>query len=96
MFLQVIDSCIRKPTQSPACPCSVEATHKFVIPDLFKSNNISVTLRSYPLFDPRDGETVGLRTGSYYPLGIIGTVPRAYDILGPTKEWKGEKIKINN
>jgi hypothetical protein len=31
--------------------------------------------------------------GPYYPLGTIGTVPKAYDILEPTKEWKGEKIK---
>jgi hypothetical protein len=30
----------------------------------------------------------------YYPLGTIFTVPRAYDILGPTKEWKGEQIKV--
>jgi hypothetical protein len=30
--------------------------------------------------------------GPYYPLGIIGTVPRAYDFLGLTKEWKGEKL----
>jgi hypothetical protein len=29
-------------------------------------------------------------TGPYYPLG---TVPRAYDILGPTNEWKEEKLK---
>jgi hypothetical protein len=34
------------------------------------------------------------RTAPCYPLGSIGTVPRAYDILGPTKEWKGEQIKI--
>jgi hypothetical protein len=26
--------------------------------------------------------------GPYYPLGTIGTVPRAYYILRPTKEWK--------
>jgi hypothetical protein len=32
-------------------------------------------------------------TGLYYSLGTIGTVPRAYDILGPTKDWKGEKYK---
>jgi hypothetical protein len=32
--------------------------------------------------------------GPYYPLGTIGTVPRAYGILRPTKEKKGEKIKI--
>jgi hypothetical protein len=31
--------------------------------------------------------------GPYYPLGIIGTVPKAYDILRPTKEWEGEKCK---
>jgi hypothetical protein len=30
-----------------------------------------------------------LEPGPDYPLGTIGTVPRAY------KEWKGEKIKIN-
>jgi hypothetical protein len=32
--------------------------------------------------------------GPYYVLGIIGTVPRAYDILRSTMEWKGEKIEI--
>jgi hypothetical protein len=35
----------------------------------------------------------GCGTSLYYPIGSIGTVPRAYDILGPTKEYKGEKIK---
>jgi hypothetical protein len=25
-------------------------------------------------------------TAPYYPLGTVGTVPRAYDILGPTEE----------
>jgi hypothetical protein len=25
--------------------------------------------------------------------GNTGTVPRAYDIFRPTKQWKGEKIK---
>jgi hypothetical protein len=28
-----------------------------------------------------------ITTGPHYPLG---TLPRAYDILGPTKKWKGE------
>jgi hypothetical protein len=32
--------------------------------------------------------------GPCYPLGTISTVPSAYDILGPMREWKGEKIKI--
>jgi hypothetical protein len=32
------------------------------------------------------------RSGPNYPLGTIGTVPTTF--LGPTKEWKGEKIKI--
>jgi hypothetical protein len=30
------------------------------------------------------------KPGPYYPQGTIGTVPRAYDIFRPTKEWKGE------
>jgi hypothetical protein len=30
----------------------------------------------------------------YYPLGTISTAPRAYSILGPKKEWKGEQIQI--
>jgi hypothetical protein len=34
--------------------------------------------------------------GPCYPLGTISTVPSAYDILGPMREWKGEKIKIKN
>jgi hypothetical protein len=34
-----------------------------------------------------------VQAGPYYPLGSTGTAPRAY-ILGPTKEWKGENIKI--
>jgi hypothetical protein len=29
-----------------------------------------------------------LSSGPYYPLVTIGNVPRAYDILGPMKEWK--------
>jgi hypothetical protein len=29
--------------------------------------------------------------GPRYPLVTIGTVPRAYNILGPTKEWKGKQ-----
>jgi hypothetical protein len=37
---------------------------------------------------------INTTVGPYYPLGTIDTVPRAYDILGPTKEWKREKIKI--
>jgi hypothetical protein len=28
--------------------------------------------------------------GLHYPLGTIRTLPRAYDILGPVKEYKGE------
>jgi hypothetical protein len=35
-----------------------------------------------------------LISGPYYPLRTIGTVPRAYDIFRPKKEWKGEKIKL--
>jgi hypothetical protein len=37
---------------------------------------------------------IPLSPGPYYPLGTIDTIPRAYDILGPTKKWKGEQIKI--
>jgi hypothetical protein len=36
--------------------------------------------------------SLDIPAGQYYPLGTIGTVPRAYDILGPTKEWKKMKI----
>jgi hypothetical protein len=32
-------------------------------------------------------------SGPYYPLDTVGSVPRTYNILGPAKEWKGEKIK---
>jgi hypothetical protein len=32
-----------------------------------------------------------LISGPYYPLR---TVPRAYDIFRPKKEWKGENIKL--
>jgi hypothetical protein len=38
-------------------------------------------------------------SGTYYPVGTTGTVPRAYDIFRPTKEWKGEfntKFKFRN
>jgi hypothetical protein len=31
--------------------------------------------------------------GPYCPLSTIGTVPRVYDILGPTKACKAEKYK---
>jgi hypothetical protein len=31
------------------------------------------------------------RPGPYYPLGIIGTVPRAYDIFRAYEEMDGEK-----
>jgi hypothetical protein len=33
-------------------------------------------------------------SGSYYPLGAIGTVPRAYDIFEAYGGMKGSKIKI--
>jgi hypothetical protein len=39
-------------------------------------------------------EPFSFAAGPYYLLGIIGTVPRAYDILRSTMEWKGEKIEI--
>jgi hypothetical protein len=29
-------------------------------------------------------------SGPCYPLSIIGTVPRACDVLGLTKKWEGE------
>jgi hypothetical protein len=32
-------------------------------------------------------------TGPYYPLGTIGTAPRAYEILGPTEEWEEKNKK---
>jgi hypothetical protein len=47
---------------------------------------------SYPKntrgFSPRDKAT---RTGPYYPLGTIGTVPWAYDIFRAYKGMEGEK-----
>jgi hypothetical protein len=36
-------------------------------------------------------ESTVMTSDPYCPLGTIGTVPRAYDILWPTKEWKGDK-----
>jgi hypothetical protein len=34
-------------------------------------------------------------SGSYYPLGIRGTVPRAYDMFRAYEGMEGRKIKIN-
>jgi hypothetical protein len=33
-------------------------------------------------------------TGPYYPLGTIGTVPRAYDMFRAHEGIRGRKIKI--
>jgi hypothetical protein len=33
-------------------------------------------------------------SGPYYPLGTIGTVPRAYDMFGAYEGMEGRKIKI--
>jgi hypothetical protein len=36
-----------------------------------------------------------IKADPYYPLGPIGTVPRPTTCLGSSKEWKGDKAKIN-
>jgi hypothetical protein len=72
---------------------------------LLRGNCVGINVRGnfrnvrHPLHPPtmmvrNDGTKTGphdSKTGPYYPLGAIGTVPRAYDILGPTKASKGEK-----
>jgi hypothetical protein len=37
-----------------------------------------------------------LIAGPYYPLGTIGTVPRAYDIFRAYEKMEGEQIKSSS
>jgi hypothetical protein len=34
-----------------------------------------------------------MKSGTYYPLGILGTVPRAYDMFRTYEGMKGRKNK---